>query len=169
MQFAFLFWVSPLSFSTHSFAATLDLGLEYERAKTHQAGSHGRGFTDEAGGERWRQVLYRCRWTLMLSIVLSVSLTEVQNLAGSKPLSKSTEKLHGWFDCTSLLCWLHCWQICQKRGFLHLLLCIRCPMIDFAWGRYVYRFVNVFAPRIEWHTHHLCSISATGTSLIAVI
>lgn len=94
----------------------------------------------------------------MLSVVLSVSLTKVQNLAGSKPLSKSTDKLHGWFDCTSLLCWLHCWQICQKRGFLHLLLCIRGhPMIEFAWGRYVYRFANVFAPGIEWHTHHyLC-------------
>lgn len=143
IQLAFLFWASPLSFD-----ATLDLGLDFERAKTHQAGSHGRGFTDEAGSERWRQVLYRRRWTLRLSVVLSVSLTEIQNLAGSKPHSKSTDKLHGWFDCTSLLCWLRCWQICQKRGFLHLLLCIRCPMIDFAWGRYVYRFVNVFAPWI---------------------
>lgn len=61
-------------------------------------------FTDEAGSERWRQVLYRYRWTLRLSVLLSVNLTEVQNLAGSKPNRKSTVKLHGRFDCSSLLC-----------------------------------------------------------------
>lgn len=45
----------------------------------------------------------------------------------------------------------------KKSGFLCSLLCIRCPVVDFAWGRYVYGFVNVFAPQIEAYTHHyLC-------------
>lgn len=120
----------------------LTCGWTLKRANTPGKLSYHCVFTDKAGSERWKQVLHRCRWTLRLSVVLSVSLAEVQNFAWSKPNRMSTVKLHSWFDCSSLLCRLQCWQICQKSGFLYLLLCIRCPMVDFAWGRYVHGFVN---------------------------
>lgn len=68
----------------------LTWGWTLKRANTPGKLSYQCVFTDKAGSERWRQVLYRCRWTLRLSVVLSVSLAEVQNLAGSKPNRKST-------------------------------------------------------------------------------
>lgn len=118
-----------------------------------------------AGSERWRQVLYRCRWTLRLSVVLSVSLTEVQNLAGSKPNSKATVKLHGWFDCSSLPLLTAVLTDLSKKWISSLASVHQMPR-----GRFCFR--QVCARVCQWclriKLRHALIISATGNLMVVI-
>lgn len=83
------------------------------RVQTGQSGHHV-NFSQDAGvfaltrqrgkGEGRCEILQEATGRFRVSLVFSVRLTEVQVLAGSKPYSESTVKLHGWFDCSSPLC-----------------------------------------------------------------
>lgn len=150
MQLAFLFWVSPAVFLNTLFLWTWGWTLS---TRTHQAGSHivvdslmrwgvkggGRCYIVDSG--HWGCLLCFLSVWLKFRTWLDQNLTVSQQTSCSAGLTVQLSSV----DCSVD-------RFVKKSGFLCLLLCIRCPMVDFAWGRYVYGFVNVFAPQIEAYT-----------------